>query len=104
MSVPARTATTKTSAARTKRRADLRIAEEKKALYQWAASLEGCSFTDFATRALDRAVEETIRRHQTITLSTRDMEAFVDALLNPGQPNERLSRYARLHEETLGGR
>ncbi len=104
MSVPARATTTKASAAKTKKRADLRIAEEKKAIYQWAAAVEGCSFTDYATRALDRAVEETIQRHNTITLSAHDMEAFVDALLNPGQPNERLSRYARLHEETLGDR
>ena len=86
------------------RRADLRMSEERLRRYQQAAALEETSFSAFALRALDAATEETLRRHRTITLSEEGMGAFVDNLLNPGEPGERLKRYARMHRKMVSGR
>ncbi len=84
------------------RRVDFRTTSERKRRYERAAALRGLSFSDFATEALDRAAAETFQQHQTLVLSERDMAAFVDALLNPREPDERSKRYARRHQEMLG--
>ncbi len=86
------------------RRADLRMSDDRLRRYQQAAALEGSSFSAFALRALDAATEEAFRRHRTITLSEEGMRAFVDDLLNPGEPGERLKRYAHMHRKMVSGR
>ncbi len=85
------------------RRADLRMSEERLRRYQQAAALEETSFSAFALRALDAAAEEILRRHRTITLSEEGMRAFVDDLLNPGEPGERLKRYSEMHRKMVSG-
>lgn len=85
------------------RRADLRMSEERLRRYQQAAALEEISFSAFALRALDVASEQTLRRHRTITISEEAMRAFVEDLLNPGEPGERLKRYAQMHREMVSG-
>ncbi len=82
-------------------RIEARVPEEKRDYYQWAATLEGCSFTDYVIRALDKAAEDTVQRHQVMRLTVRETEAFAEALLNPGEPGERLRRYARRSKELL---
>ncbi len=86
------------------RRADLRMSDERLRRYQQAAALEETTFSAFALRALDAAAEEVFRRHRTITLSEEGMRAFVEDLLNPGEPGERLRRYARMHRKMVSGR
>lgn len=83
-------------------RIEARVTSEQKQLYRWAAQLEGCSFTDFVMRALEAAAADAVQKHQIIRLTVRDSDAFANALLNPGQPNERLARYAKRYEELLG--
>ncbi|TAK30617.1 MAG: DUF1778 domain-containing protein [Chloroflexota bacterium] len=85
------------------RRADLRMSDERLRRYQQAAALEEISFSAFALRALDAATEEAFRHHRTITLSEEGMRAFVDDLLNPGEPGERLKRYAQMHRDMVSG-
>ena len=84
------------------KRIDFRTTSERKRRYERAAAMRGLSFSDFATEALDRAAAEAFQQYQTIVLSERGMSAFVDALLNPGEPDERSRRYARLYREMLG--
>lgn len=86
------------------RRADLRLSDDRLRRYQQAAALEETSFTAFALRALDAATEEAFQRHRTIALSEEGMRAFVEDLLNPGEPGERLKRYARMHREMVDER
>ncbi len=42
--------------------------------------------------ALHRAAEETIMRHNVVTLTTHGSSTFVDSLLNSSGPNEELQR------------
>jgi uncharacterized protein (DUF1778 family) len=75
-------------------RLEARVTAEQKAIFQRAADLEGRSLTDFVVRSLQDAAEETIRRHEVIKLSPEDSIAFVEALLNPPEPNAKLRELA----------
>ena len=83
-------------------RLEARITADQKALLQRAAALEGRSITDFAVSSAQAAAEETIRRHEVITLTARDSAAFVEAVMNPPAPNERLRDAARRHQALVG--
>lgn len=78
------------TATKTKReRLEARVTAEQKALFEQAASLQGCSLTDFLVRSAQAAAEATVEAQQ-IVLSARDSAAFVAALLDPPPPNEHL--------------
>ena len=81
-------------------RLEARLSPEQKALLQQAADLQGRSLTDFVLSSAQAAAEETIRANQ-IVLTARDSTAFVEALLNPPAPNERLRAAARHYHEFL---
>lgn len=49
-----------------------------------------------------QAAEEAIRYHEVITLSARDSVTFVEALLDPPEPNEALKNAFQHHRELLG--
>jgi uncharacterized protein (DUF1778 family) len=78
-------------------RLEARITAEQKALFERAASLSERTLTDFVVSSVQAAAEEVIRRHDTIVLSPRDSVRFVEALLNPPQPNDALRAAARRH-------
>lgn len=97
-------AVTHHSTNRTQRRARLeaRITPEQKELIEHAAALEGRSISDFVVSSVQAAALETIHQHEIITLSARDSRIFVEALLNPPEPNEALREAMRLSREILG--
>ncbi len=84
------------------KRLEARVTEQQKELLQRAADLSGRSLTDFIVSSLQSAAEETIRTHQVIELTARSTEAFVNSLLNPPAPNERLRAAARRYQELVG--
>ena len=89
--------------ATTKReRLEARVTEQQKELIQRAADLSGRSLSDFIVGSLQSAAEETIRSHQIIELTARGTEAFVQSLLNPPAPSERLRAAARRYREFVG--
>ncbi|HUZ03140.1 MAG TPA: DUF1778 domain-containing protein [Thermomicrobiaceae bacterium] len=71
-------------------RLEARIPVEQKELIQHAATLAGLSLTDFVLRSAQEAAEQTIRRHQVMTLNAEDSTAFAEAILNPPEPNDAL--------------
>lgn len=71
-------------------RLEARVTSQQKELLQRAAELQGLSLTDFLVMSAQNAAEATIREHSIIALTARDSRAFAEALLNPGQPNDRL--------------
>ncbi len=81
------------SALPTRRRAEwleARVTAEQKALIARAAALAGCSITDFVLTSVQEAAKRVIADHEVIRLSVRDSKAFMDALLNPREPGERM--------------
>jgi uncharacterized protein (DUF1778 family) len=82
-------------------RLEARISQETKALVQKAADLEGRTLTDFVVSSVQAAAYKVIEQHQTLMLSLEDSEAFVNAILNPPQPNEALKSAALRHKQTM---
>jgi len=71
-------------------RLEARVTPEQKQLIQHAADLEGRSITDFVIEKLQAAALETVRTHETMVLTMRDSIAFVEAIINPPEPNDAL--------------
>lgn len=76
-------------------RLEARISAEQKELFQQAASIQHRTLTDFVISTLQEAASRILQEREIMVLSLRDREIFVDALLNPAPPNEKLRAAAR---------
>lgn len=85
-------------------RFDARLNAEQKVLIQKAADLEGRSLTEFVLQSAAAAAERTIERRAMLTLSARETESFVNAILNPAKPGRVLRAAARHYKDVAGGR
>lgn len=83
-------------------RLETRVSAEEKALLQRAANLENRSVTDFIRSSAHAAAKETVRRHETMTLSAHESAAFIEALMNPPDPGVRLRAAGQAHRELIG--
>ncbi|GAB4195687.1 MAG: DUF1778 domain-containing protein [Coleofasciculaceae cyanobacterium] len=97
---------TEKSKVRTKRskieRLEARISKEQKELFQRAADIQGRSLTDFVIASVLDAAKRTIQEHEMMTLSVRDREVFVEALLNPPEPSDELRAAAQRYKQNMG--
>jgi uncharacterized protein (DUF1778 family) len=88
---------------RKRSRLEARISAEEKQLLKRAADLQGCSLTEFVVRSAQEAARKTVKEHQIMSLTARDSEAFVKALLKPPAPSKNLAsaaaRYKKVMEE-----
>jgi uncharacterized protein (DUF1778 family) len=82
-------------------RLETRLTAEQKALFQRAADLTGRSLTDFILTSAQEVAARTVREYDVLTLSGRDRELFVNALLRPAAPNWRLRQAAGRYKRTL---
>lgn len=87
------------NSASNKSRLEARVSPEIKELSQRAADLEGLTLTDFVSISVREKALQVIEQHQKLQLSIEDSIAFVDALLNPPEPNEALKAAAKRHQE-----
>jgi uncharacterized protein (DUF1778 family) len=94
-----RTRETSDSRSAKKARFEARITAEQKTLFLRAAALTGRSLTDFVVVSAQEMAVRTVREHEAMTLSARDREAFVSALLNPPAPGKRLQKAALRYKE-----
>ena len=83
-------------------RLDARLTGEQKELLEKAAALKGWTLTAFVLASAEEAALKTIREHEMVRLSERDREAFVDALLNPRKPSDRLRAVAAAYVKEMG--
>ena len=83
-------------------RLEARLTDQQKALFQHAADLAGRSLTDFVVSSAQEVAARTVREHQVLTLSGRDREIFVEALLKPPSPNKRLREAANRYKNISG--
>lgn len=81
-------------------RLEARISSQQKRLFKRAAELEGRTLTDFVVSALQAAASKVIQDHEVMTLTGKDREIFVSALLKPviasGRLRKAVSRYKKL--------
>lgn len=83
-------------------RLDLRLATREKEAIERAAALSGSSVTDFVRSTMLAASEQAVRAHETLTLASEEADAFVEAIMNPPEPNENLRALARDAQEIPG--
>lgn len=60
-----------------------------------AATLNGTNTADFVRGTMLAAAREAIREHETIGLTAEGSRAFVEALIDPPEPNANLRALAK---------
>lgn len=80
-------------------RLEARVTREQKQLIERAAELEGRSITDFVVASAQSAARQVIQDHEILKLTARDREVFVQALLNPPKPTDKLRQAVRRYKE-----
>ncbi|AUS99424.1 hypothetical protein CLI64_02890 [Nostoc sp. CENA543] len=83
-------------------RLEARISKEQKELFQRAADIQGRTLTDFVISSVLKAANEVIQEHEIMVLSRQDQEVFVEALLNPPAPSEKLRAAAQRYKQNMG--
>jgi uncharacterized protein (DUF1778 family) len=76
-------------------RIEARVSAEQKRTFERAAEIEGVTLTDFVISSAQRAAAQVFESHAIITLSSRDQQAFIDALMSPPEPNPALRSAAK---------
>ena len=76
-------------------RLELRVAPDEKAIIERAAALSGSNTTDFVRSTMLAAAKEAVRTHEVIELTAEGSRVFVEALIDPPEPNEHLRALAR---------
>jgi uncharacterized protein (DUF1778 family) len=77
-------------------RFEARITEEQKALFLQAAALGGHNtLTDFIITSAQEKAAALVKEYEVLQLSRKDRQIFIDALLNPPAPSERLRQAAQ---------
>jgi uncharacterized protein (DUF1778 family) len=81
-----------------KERIELRVAPSAKLLIQRAMEVSGLTAGDLAYEGARRVLDE----HERMMLVGADRDAFLDAVVNPPEPTEKLVAALRRHRELLG--
>ena len=76
-------------------RLEFRLASDEKAIIERAAALSGSNTTDFVRSTMLTAARETVRMHEMIKLTADGSRVFVEAIIDPPEPNEHLRALAR---------
>ena len=76
-------------------RLEIRVAADEKAIIERAAALSGSNTTDFVRSNMLAAAKEAVLVHEVIELTAEGSRVFVEALIDPPEPNERLRALAR---------
>ena len=92
----------KPSSRRRAERLEARVTADQKALIEHAAALEGRSITDFVLASVQDAAKRAIADHEIIRLSVRDTRAFVEALLDPREPSDRMRERVVTYSTLMG--
>lgn len=82
-------------------RIEARLNPEQKRRIEYAASLKGTSISDFMVSSADDAALHTIQQHEVWTLTGRDRESVVEALLHPPAPSARMKAAVRHYRQRV---
>ena len=77
-------------------RINLRVSPSAKALIERAATIMGSTVSGFMLQNIYETAARVVAQHDSITLSDRDRDAFLDALANPAEPTQALVDLMRL--------
>jgi uncharacterized protein (DUF1778 family) len=84
-------------------RVDFRLDPEHKALIERAAAYQGETLTGYAVSTLVREALRVIQAHESVRLTDRDRDRFLEIVSNPSDPGDALHRAARRHNDLISG-
>jgi len=82
-------------------RVEARLNPDQKRRIEYAASLRGTSISDFMVSSAEDAATRAIEQHEVWTLSGRDREVFVKAMLRPPGPSRRMKAAVRRYRKRV---
>lgn len=77
-----------------KERIDIRLTDEAKSVIEEAALLSNLSVSQFVISSASEKATAVIEQHRRIVLCEDSWKRVMDAINNPGQPNDRMKRAA----------
>jgi len=80
-------------------RLEARVSPEAKALCAKAAEIQGTTLTEFVVNCALETARRTVKENELSELTRRDRIEFVEALLSPPAPSEKLRRAAARHAQ-----
>ena len=83
-------------------RLEARVSMTQKELFQRAAALSGRTLSEFVVSSAQEAATKVLQEHENIKLTRAEQVAFVQALLNPPAPSQRLRRAAKAYKQMTG--
>ena len=81
-------------------RLEVRVTPDQKELIDRAARVQGRTVTDFVITALQDAARKAIEEDRVWKLSRDQQKAFIDALMDPPAPNQKLRAAYKRYEES----
>ena len=91
--MPAHTSSNDTESARI----NLRVSPSAKALIERAAAIMGSTVSGFMLQNIYETAARVVAQHDTMTLSNRDRDAFLNALAHPPEPTQALVDLLRVN-------
>lgn len=82
-------------------RLEVRVTEEYKQNIETAAYLRGQNMTEYVLDVLAEAADKTIRQHQILELTKKDIDNFVEVLLSPSVPTEQATNDAQWYKQII---
>lgn len=76
-------------------RIDIRLTKENKNILDQAANINNTTVSDYILSIVLKRAELDIKENEKIVLSSRASKQILDALSNPGEPNEELVKLFR---------
>jgi uncharacterized protein (DUF1778 family) len=83
-------------------RLEARVSAQNKELFQRAADIQGRTLSNFVVSSLVSVANQIIQENEIMVLSRKDQEIFVEALLNPPEPREKLRLAAQRYKKNMG--
>ena len=78
-------------------RINLRVSPGAKALIERAAAIMGSTVSGFMLQNIYETAARVVAQHDTMTLSNRDRDAFLNALAHPPEPTQALIDLMRVN-------
>ena len=85
-------------------RLNLRLTPAAKRRIEQAAAFAGKTVSGFIVSSALASAERTMREHETMLLSRRDAELFLEAVLNPPGPSAKLRKAVEEHRRRVVSR
>jgi uncharacterized protein (DUF1778 family) len=81
-----------------------RLPRSTRSIIERAAAIYGASINQFIVQAAVERANEVLQSMETLKLSSRDAQVFMDALANPPEPNKKLLDAVHAHDRLIESR